>query len=1008
MRLSRSHVAMCCLLFFVVQPGLLLAWMPDDVALSPAVRMPGTQPNELSFELTGPEKNDGGGAGCLNCHGENQLIGNPPATATTGYPWVGSMMGQAARDPIFWATMTVALQDSVWALGNADAGDLCLRCHFPEGWLGGRSGHNNAGDLNASAMMDSDYDGVHCDVCHMAFDPFYEDALDGSREGVTNWAEMPWDETPNPLLPEQFNVVVENTYLEDREQAPFIGLFNGSTGFYLDSGTLNFLPKYSDYNENAGGQMFMSDTPGIQAPPGHSSKRGPFINGIIDGAADHEDILYSRYHKSKFFCSTCHDVSNPVIENLGLPGAVLVDNSGADNDLISEQYAAHRYGHVERTFSEFMLSAYGQPGGAATTPEYASGDNSASIPGVVPVTWADKCQDCHMADVNGGIPAGGAAPRPTPEHPNSGSPAHDFQGGNLWMTRILASLDHESNQGATYDPVNFEILTGGDGTTNPPSNPTANVATHTLDITQGVGLLASDYTPGEALGNAADRAAYQLRQAATIKDASYDKGSGMLTFKVQNNTGHKLISGYPEGRRMYLNVVAYDPINAVMHEVNPYDETAGTIKGLSFDYFDPDSPALPAPASLGMTEEYNDALVYEMKQNSTLTEEDKTFHFVLATGRTKDNRIPPKGFDIAGATDRLVVPVEDGDPAPDYFSAAEYAGGYDEVSVNLPPGADHVDINLYYQGTSREYVEFLRNEIKGDVNLTLYGPDNLVGGHVATYATENLLNPDTDNAYLIQTDPFFAGLRGWGDTIWALWKHNIGLGTEQPTTKAEGLTPFLMTSATVLPDVGPVQDGEIYAPAGGEIVASSDTMRIAWVPFPGTQKYKVLYSLNNQASWKKAAVVKKAFTYSTTIFDWLIPQVSATKDQCFVKVKAIAKSGKVINVDVTDAAFSIIPTIAFTNPPADGALVYGTDVTVSWDLNSTNPEITAIDLQYRKAPSAPWINIVKNLPGATGSYLWTVPTLNKDKLKASLRLKVKNANGKKMAVATVPVQLVTP
>lgn len=44
---------------------------------------------------------DNGGIGCLNCHGENRFIGNPPATVTTGCPWVGSTMGQAARDPIF-------------------------------------------------------------------------------------------------------------------------------------------------------------------------------------------------------------------------------------------------------------------------------------------------------------------------------------------------------------------------------------------------------------------------------------------------------------------------------------------------------------------------------------------------------------------------------------------------------------------------------------------------------------------------------------------------------------------------------------------------------------------------------------------------------------------------------------------------------------------------------------------------------------------------------------------
>ncbi len=1002
MRLLRFHVVMCCLLFFVFQPALLLAWAPGDVAGDPAIRMPGTQPDEMTYPLTGPDKTEVNG--CLNCHGENQFFGiDQPATA--GYPWAGSMMGQAARDPIFWATMTVAMQDSVWALGNANAGDLCLRCHFPEGWLGGRSGHNDPNDLNASSMSASDYDGVHCDVCHLQFDPFFEDANAGTRELLADW-----DEDPTSLAP--FVGEIDRTYLEDQTQAADIELFNGGAGgfgFYVNPGDGTLKPKYEmTFTENAGGQMFMSDTttilPGGQQPQYHSFKRGSFINGVID-PADHDAPFYSRYHKSKFFCSTCHDVSNSVFANLEVPGLTLPDQS-MGTDLISEQYSAHLFGHVERTFSEFMLSAYAEPGGAPTNAEYAAGDNTASIPGVVPVTHADKCQDCHMSDVAGGLPAGGSTPRPTLEHPNSGSPAHDFQGGNLWMTRILASLDEESNGGATFDPVNFEILTGG--TANPPAVPPASVATHTLDVTQGLGLLSGDHTPGEALSNAAERAKYQLLQAATIKDAVYNPATGNLTFKVQNNTGHKLISGYPEGRRMFLNITAHDLINAVMFEINPYDYAAGTLKGLTSNYSDPDSPALAAPAPLMANQAYNDALVYEMKQSSSLTEESKTFHFVLGTARVKDNRIPPKGFNIAGAADRLIEPVWNGVVDPNYFTALEYAGGYDEVSVQLLPGADHVDIKLYYQGTSREYVEFLRDEINGTGDLTLYGPDNPVGMHVETYATANGFNLDPDPAYLIQTDPFFAGLKGWGDTIWALWKHNIGLGTQQPTTEAEGLTPFLMASASTVGVPPTAASGDIYSPEGGESVASSDMLRIAWVPFPGTKKYKIQYSIDNQATWKKGGIVKNAFTYSTTIYDWLVPQVKEMKDQCFVRVRAIAKSGKVLNTDISDAPFTIVPTIEFTNPQSGDLLVMGSSVNISWILNSTNPDISSIDLQYRKAPSVPWVNIATNLPGATGSYPWTVPTSKKDKNKALLRIKVKNAAGKKMSQVKLPVKLVGP
>ena len=77
------------------------AWTPA-VKDDPHLRMPGTQPDQ-GVNLEAPNR-------CLNCHsGYNQAV-------EPGFNWMGSMMAQSARDPIFWACMTVAGQDSVWAL----------------------------------------------------------------------------------------------------------------------------------------------------------------------------------------------------------------------------------------------------------------------------------------------------------------------------------------------------------------------------------------------------------------------------------------------------------------------------------------------------------------------------------------------------------------------------------------------------------------------------------------------------------------------------------------------------------------------------------------------------------------------------------------------------------------------------------------------------------------------------------------------------------------------------
>lgn len=666
------------------------AWNPQQVSTDPLVRMPGTQPGQTTLE--GPSR-------CMNCHaGYNQAV-------EPGFNWKGSMMAQASRDFLFWACMTVAAQDSIWAVGTPNATDICLRCHFPEGWLEGRSD-----PTNASLMTGSDYDGVQCDFCHTQFDPFFESTYAGLRES-NQWLTY-WDETN--LSATKSNIAASTTVQEDRGLSTGIKFFNGGNFFS------SFNPP-TQYLENAAGQYFNSTT---------SEKRASFAD-----ADPRHTFFYSRYHKSKYFCSTCHDVSNPVLANLG---------DTPTQPLTTETQSAYSYYHVERTFSEFVLSAYGLQDGAAGIGPFAPGVFTTSTAN----NYISRCQDCHMRDVVGaGANKAGIPIRPgdSIEHPESGQPLHDLTGGNVWASRILASSVATS---VNFDPLNAQLLNQGP-------------AQLTLDLTQGEPI-----DPAALLAGA-QRAAQQLSLAASIQDAAFDSQTGQLTFKVQNQTGHKLISGFPEGRRMFVNIKVYDIDNQLIYEINPYDANASTLKGLAYPYID----TLILPQPLSATEAYMDRLVYETQPSSVLTGEEHTFHFALATNRYKDNRIPPKGFRIDEAAARLSQPRYGGEDAFDYYSAAEYAGGYDAVLVNIPGAVNSVQINLYYQTTSREYVEFLRDEITGSGNLTLTSPGT--GG---------------DPAYLIQSDPFFTRLKAWGNTIWQLWLHN---------RQIPGAQPILMTQASI-------------------------------------------------------------------------------------------------------------------------------------------------------------------------------------------------------------------
>jgi hypothetical protein len=144
----------------VCQLTLGLAYAAEVVP--PEVQMPGTQPNEVgNFES--PDK-------CDNCHGgydEARVWSNEPA-----FGWRGGAMGNAGRDPIFWATLAIAEQDF------DGAGDLCIRCHSARGWYGGRST-----PTDGSGLAVSDDNGIDCDTCHTMTNP---DNSDPVLQGVMN------------------------------------------------------------------------------------------------------------------------------------------------------------------------------------------------------------------------------------------------------------------------------------------------------------------------------------------------------------------------------------------------------------------------------------------------------------------------------------------------------------------------------------------------------------------------------------------------------------------------------------------------------------------------------------------------------------------------------------------------------------------------------------------------------------------------------------------------------
>lgn len=448
---------------------------------------------------------------------------------------------------------------------------------------------------------------------------------------------------------------------------------------------------------------------GMASVWGGSEKLGPYAN-----APSLHISMGSLYHRSPDFCGTCHDVSNPgvgnVSHNFGAQPAFLATETVLADGSINEapkdftnkaafRNPPYQYGIVERTFSEYKASLIPQTlvrnylnlpadlQGGALEAAY----NSALIAG----TGGDyedntdryfSCQTCHMRPVSGYGSLFELAFR-------KDLPLHDMTGGNYWMPDAILYLDNQSK------------LRLGSGLSSNRIN----------------ALLAGKL-----------RAMEQLSLAATLTVNGDD-------LKVLNHTGHKLISGFPEGRRMWLNIKWFDNSENLIREDgaygplfdgngNPvYDPLTGSVQIESIiDLHDPSTKIYEA--HYGLTKEWAQQLMdvnpaygdialsynringqpdYHLKDLADTNNPDtehESFHFVLNNMVIKDNRIPPFGMHYEAARLRNALPV----PANQYNGGPGKTYNYfDNLKMNPPLNAAHAKIELLYQPTSYEYQLFL-------------------------------------------------------------------------------------------------------------------------------------------------------------------------------------------------------------------------------------------------------------------------------------------------------------
>jgi hypothetical protein len=131
---------------------LLAAFAAASASGTARGQLAGTQPGGLAAGMRMVSADQ-----CKSCHS------GPLTPSGASYmpwdTWAGSMMANAARDPFFLATLTIAEQD------RPGSGTYCIRCHTPSAFVESRA---TRGD--ASLLTEVDREGVQCAVCHRSID----------------------------------------------------------------------------------------------------------------------------------------------------------------------------------------------------------------------------------------------------------------------------------------------------------------------------------------------------------------------------------------------------------------------------------------------------------------------------------------------------------------------------------------------------------------------------------------------------------------------------------------------------------------------------------------------------------------------------------------------------------------------------------------------------------------------------------------------------------------------
>ncbi|MCB2187630.1 MAG: hypothetical protein KQJ78_14510 [Deltaproteobacteria bacterium] len=924
-----------------------------------AVPNPGTQSQELTnitlpaefnvFEFV---------VTCAGCHG-----GGIMQQAGHFAVWSGSSMANAARDPIFRANQQIVNDALKTEIGDG-GGNICIRCHSPNAWFSGRTdpflnGTGDASGLIHSLVLSTDDEGVLCEFCHRtqgsvtmkradlnAADPVWK-----MLAGLYDWPHAGLDYPQGPLAGNPYG---DSTF-QVNDAMSYGGKYAGITHPYFsdDNATGGFGGTYT-------GQIFGVDaTTGLPVYAADGSLT--MVNEVpigppedLGGNPIYENQAVSPEHSTwgggtvgfmttPEFCGSCHDLTIPVT-NHGMP--------------------------EQRTYTEWKYSAYSNTVG----PDY------------------QRCQDCHMptmkhewddnarVSLNPDPTLAGWFPYAKDRNAFGGTTFHKLSGSNRDLQDMLKLL---------YPEVDLEPMgapTGNDPRVFPGQLSSRDIA---WDRTR-------EYTE------------LKIRDAVTLEivSATVAAGRGQVQVKVTNNAGHRIPSGYPDGRRFWIQMNVFNNTNQdLVYQSGYYDQDTATL------YNDGTMAGITRAQTPVIDGDSNQVMIYEKRTGMGPDGGPYAMSVSLLNHQILfDNRIPPLGYDRASysaagtkfykyaGTEAAATPSEDINRYPD-------GQNWDLVTYNfdVPAGVTSADLrvqaSLQWQTHTREFMEFLK-----DNNTNTYrpqGPPDILDPNYPnnpTYLSDSFATT-TGTAWADMTDLAGNALRdNWGGLAYAAWL-KTGKGAPWTAAKADNKLTGAPTAPTGL-QVLAVTNAALGLP-------DPCSHLLTWNPVNGVDGYVVWMRYGadtsdptlpaSTADWDRIAVIP-AGTQQYLSDALNVAKTYQYRVQAFNAVGLSGFSTEVSGLTPTDLPLPPINLVAMATT--------ANSVTLTWADQADNE--TGFIIQRQDVPVTADFQTVAMIPTSNGTAVggvnWTDTTVGAS---STYNYRVTSYNASGWSTWTTPAQATT-